>query len=199
MTMTKKTKSDPRSPDQICSACNGTLSQQRHCYNGRCKYFDKRHPMPKDREPFPHCMRILALLNAAFNAANIPEQKLLTEEDDDNTIRICDCILISFDCPHSRPTYTVCQEVIIPGVHTLRNGDPGWPDDVDVQELKTFQANQLSGLAKFVAMHIAERNIDQALDNFLEDEMVAQMTRESIAAENATLKHSKEVGVRRAS
>jgi len=66
---------------------------------------------------------------------------------------------------------TLQSSIVIPGIRTLRNGDPGWPDDVDVSDVASFAPNQLADLARSASSHIAESLIDTHLEGFFEDEM----------------------------
>ena len=74
-----------------------------------------------------------------------------------------------------RRRYHVSKAVLVRGVRTFRNGDPGYPDTEDYVDLKSFKQHQLNALARYLVLLIAEMNVDMALENFGEEEMEQQM------------------------
>lgn len=68
------------------------------------------------------------------------------------------------------PGFAVQREIVIPGVRTFRNGDPGYPDDVDFEELKSFATNDLAAMVRFAVTSMAMARIEDYLNAFLEEE-----------------------------
>lgn len=60
--------------------------------------------------------------------------------------------------------FLMTKSTTVPGCHTLPNGDPGYPDDVDVDEVETWKVNDWRKAARGYVVAIAEALIDDAFE-----------------------------------
>ena len=95
----------------------------------------------------------------AAEALNLPCNLI---EDDDPVLEFGNHDITRLD----DGKFLVCQTSVVPGVRYTSNGD-GWPDDVDVQELETF--DEFKEALKFAFKRIAEQTIDQVFNAMAED------------------------------
>ena len=58
--------------------------------------------------------------------------------------------------------FRVYRSVVIPGVHTLRNGDPGYPDEYDEQEVGKFD-NLIDALEKIGHLVVTDWCADEKM------------------------------------
>jgi hypothetical protein len=77
---------------------------------------------------------------------------------------------------------TVCHR----GVHTLRNGDPGYPDEYEDVALESFGENRRARMAKYIALKLAEQSIDAAIENVLTDMDDVKAARAGLIPERST-------------
>ena len=70
------------------------------------------------------------------------------------------------DCPY----LVLTQSVVIPGCHTLDNGDPGYPDDIDILELETANLwlDDVEKIAVKVFQYFGHAVVDEAIDAYME-------------------------------
>ncbi len=66
-------------------------------------------------------------------------------------------------------TIVITASTIIPGVRTFRNGDPGFPDDVSVEDIETFPASALYPIVTKMAELVLADALNTAIDRYSED------------------------------
>jgi len=92
------------------------------------------------------------MLRDQFAAAKVEPPEIIVNEDDYIGDGVCGFIMVEELTLYGTGVgrgigWGVDQAVVVPGCHTLSNGDPGYPDDVDVRTLvEPFTVNEsLSG------------------------------------------------------
>jgi hypothetical protein len=75
--------------------------------------------------------------------------------------------------------------VVIPGVHTFRNGDPGYPDDYDYKDIgETGETQQnIMNALRIVLFDILKQEMDNILENISHEE--AREVMDNIDAEDS--------------
>lgn len=66
-------------------------------------------------------------------------------------------------CEDNNGKWTIYKVTVRPGVHTLSNGDPGYPDEVDVDEVSAHETC-LQGLVEAVKLVVELAAQDIAFD-----------------------------------
>src|SRR6266478_5527650 len=117
----------------------------------------------------PNWNRLRTLINVGLKAVGIkPIEGKITVDGTDQEMEV----LYGFSV-HWDKQFTVLLATVIRGCYRTRNGD-GWPDDVDVSEIKSFQTSELFDLARFVVGEVARLQIDSAFECFGENEILAE-------------------------
>jgi len=70
----------------------------------------------------------------------------MDDEHDDASWEAGDGRLVVTACRQEDGRYNLLlgKQVVIPGVHTMPNGDPGYPDDIDLVDIKAFEIDQIN-------------------------------------------------------
>jgi hypothetical protein len=100
-----------------------------------------------------HAQQAAQMLRDQFAAAKVEPPEIIVTEDDytgdgiSGSVTVDDLTLHPFLISDGVIGWGVDQAIVIPGCHTLSNGDPGYPDDVDVRTIvEPFTVNKsLSG------------------------------------------------------
>jgi len=79
-------------------------------------------------------------------------------------------ITLEPDLMRGRHVWYLQEVVRLPGVYTLRNGDPGFPDDEEIREISHYTMKEAHHLARRAAEEVAKRLIDDAVTCASEDE-----------------------------
>ena len=140
--------------------------------------------MPNTRSgPAPNWKRIKLLLTAAFGRLNYHWNRYnqlyeVHKEYDDEIM----CLGYGIDIAWNGKCYCITESTVIPGVRYTKNGD-GWPDDVDVQELATFEPHVISGVVRYAAAEVAKRVVEEEIDNVFETEQAEEWARQEAACD----------------
>jgi len=97
------------------------------------------------------------MLRDQFAAARVDPPEIIVTEDDYigdglcGSVTVDDVTLHPFLISDGVIGWGVDQAIVVPGCHTLSNGDPGYPDDVDVRTIvEPFTVNESLSRKYFV-------------------------------------------------